>query len=78
MGSIISAIYDDIHEYEALCDRYGEKIQYSHGSADCYGAHASGLKKRRDQDYQTRLAVERAQREHARPAQDDARFVTRT
>ena len=45
MGSIMSAIRDDIEEYEALCSKYGEGIQYSpSGSAACYSDHAARLK----------------------------------
>jgi hypothetical protein len=50
MGSIMSAISDDIQEYRDLCDRYGERIQHSHGSPDCYGEHAKQLKARLDED----------------------------
>lgn len=50
MGSIMSAIADDIDHYEWLCTRFGEKTQYSHGSADCYGSHAEELKWWLEQD----------------------------
>lgn len=46
MGSIMSAISDDIDTYEGLCQQYGEKVQYTHGGPDCYGSHAADLKKR--------------------------------
>lgn len=46
MGNIFKAISDDIEEYEWLCRKYKEKVQNSHGSPDCYGEHASALKKR--------------------------------
>lgn len=46
MGSIMSAIRDDIAEYEALCKHYGEEVQYKHSSPDCYGKHADALKER--------------------------------
>jgi hypothetical protein len=46
MGSIMSAISDDIDEYVRLCEKYNEKVQYSSGSADCYGEHARKLKER--------------------------------
>jgi hypothetical protein len=42
----MSAIHDDIKEYEALCKKYGESVQYKAGSPDCYGAHAADLEKR--------------------------------
>jgi hypothetical protein len=69
MGSII---YDDISEYEALCRKYNEAVQYSRGSADCYGPHGAALKKRRDEAWLAeqrmndgRKAVEAQQREQA-------------
>lgn len=46
MGSVISAINDDMDEYEHLCEKYGEKVQYWTGGPHCYGEHALGLKKR--------------------------------
>lgn len=58
MGSIMSAIRDDIEEYEALCERYGERPQYSYGSADCYGEHAKELKKRAEADEPARRVME--------------------
>lgn len=42
----MSAIRDDIETYEHLCKKYGETVQYSHGSPDCYGKHADELKER--------------------------------
>jgi hypothetical protein len=64
MGSIIGAIYDDINEYILLCKQYNEKIQYSHGSEDCYGKHANKLKKWAREDYSEDMKTlrERAER----------------
>lgn len=55
MSDIISAINDDMEEYESLCKRYGEKPRYSPDSRgypllDCYGKHAEALKEKRDQE----------------------------
>lgn len=50
MGSIMSAISDDIDTYEHICERYGEAVQYSHGSADPYGEHCDELKWKLEQD----------------------------
>jgi uncharacterized protein YeaO (DUF488 family) len=51
MSNILSAIQDDIDEYEALCRRFKEPIQtkydsYGNNLPDCYGAHALALKTR--------------------------------
>jgi hypothetical protein len=46
MGSIMSAISDDIDTYEALCAKYGEQVQHDHHGPDCYGKHAIELKAR--------------------------------
>ncbi len=47
MSDILSAISDDIEEYEDLCQQFGEQVQRSDdGSPDCYGSHAKILKKR--------------------------------
>lgn len=56
MGSIISAIHDDIEEYQALCRRYNEPVvstftAQGHLLPDPYGEHANALKKRRDDEY---------------------------
>lgn len=56
MSDILSAIYDDIQEYEFLCRKYNEEIRYSENqfgirSPDCYGLHATELEKRRIEDY---------------------------
>lgn len=50
MGSIMSAISDDIEEYEALCKRYGEEVQYKHSGPDCYGKHKDELEWKLQQD----------------------------
>jgi hypothetical protein len=47
MSNSITAINDDIDRYVALCKRYNEKVQYTHGSPDCYGEHAKQLRERR-------------------------------
>lgn len=46
MGSILSAISDDIDEYLSLCRQYNENVISNNGSPDCYGEHAKSLKKR--------------------------------
>lgn len=66
MGSIISAIHDDINEYVALCEHFGEKIQYSpdhYGRQleDCYGAHATELKERQRVEASAKAAQRREQ-----------------
>jgi len=58
MGSIMSAISDDIDHYEYLCDRYGEKVQYSHGSANPYGSHCDELKWKLEQDKRAEQGLE--------------------
>lgn len=44
MGSIMSAIEDDIKEYLGFCKKFNEQPKYSDDSADCYGEHAKLLK----------------------------------
>ncbi len=51
MGSIISAIHDDIEDYQWLCQKYGEKVvttpdRYGNQLPDCYGPHAKSLEER--------------------------------
>jgi hypothetical protein len=47
MGSLTSAIRDDILDYVRRCQIFGEDVQYSpDGSPDCYGSHAEKLSKR--------------------------------
>lgn len=51
MGDILSAIADDIREYERRCKKYGEEVQiirsgWGEPSPDCYGVHAEELKRR--------------------------------
>ena len=51
MGSLLSAVADDIAEYEWLCMKYDEEIQltqdvYGNWSPDCYSTHAAELKHR--------------------------------
>ena len=52
MTDIMSKIADDIHEYEALCRKYGEEVVYTQTRwgdkcADCYGKHADKLQERK-------------------------------
>lgn len=51
MGSILSAIRDDMDRYEYLCEKYGEEPQYTKDSRGipllaCYGEHAAELEER--------------------------------
>jgi len=53
MGSINSAISDDMDDYKDLCKKFNEKPQYTpdhYGNMllDCYGQHANELKKRNE------------------------------
>ena len=50
MTNIFSAIRDDIKEYEELCNKYDEPVQYNYDSPDCYGEHAKELKNRSRHD----------------------------
>jgi hypothetical protein len=55
MGDIRSKVHDDIEEYRALCELYGEKPQkskdaYGNMLLDPYGPHARELKQRRQQE----------------------------
>lgn len=48
LGNILSAICDDMNDYETLCRKYGEGVQTSltaQGTQlpDCYGPHARKL-----------------------------------
>jgi hypothetical protein len=59
MGSILSAIHDDIGDYEDLCRKYGEEVQttpVANGQRlpDCYGAHAKALEERQRREYAER------------------------
>lgn len=60
MSNIIPAIYDDMKEYEQLCEDYDEEVQstldvYGNWIPACYGEHADQLKKRsREERYQNR------------------------
>ncbi len=56
MSDILSAIHDDMNEYEYLCRQYGEEIQktpdrWGNMLVDCYGQHASDLKARARIEY---------------------------
>jgi hypothetical protein len=46
MGSIISAIYDDIEKYESLCKFYFEKPVKDRYGVDPYCEHAQELRQR--------------------------------
>jgi hypothetical protein len=53
---MISAIHDDMEEYEALCKKYNEQPlrksdAYGNMLLDCYSEHASGLIKRRNKEW---------------------------
>lgn len=66
MGSIMSAIRDDIDE--SLCEKYGEKIRYSPTAQgvqlpDCYGEHAGSLKYRARVEYTMSRGKSRAEAE---------------
>ncbi len=57
MGNILSAIQDDIKEYEYLCRKYKEEVQtkfdaYGNRGPDCYGSHAQELKNRLQEESQ--------------------------
>jgi hypothetical protein len=59
MGSIISAIHDDMNDYERLCEKYSEKAKYSpdaYGNMllDCYSDHARKLKERERKEWEQR------------------------
>ena len=61
MGSIISAIHDDMEDYERLCEKYGEKPRvkpdaYGNRLLDCYGAHATELKRRQRLEWEADCA----------------------
>jgi hypothetical protein len=51
VGSIMSAIRDDIEHYETLCQRFGEHphTAAAGGATDCYGPHAESLRARLDE-----------------------------
>lgn len=66
MGSIISAINDDIDEYISFCKKYNEDIQYetwdtSDGQRTgvaCYGKHAQELKERSRKEYKEKIKTQ--------------------
>lgn len=64
MSDLMSAIRDDMDEYESLCHKYGEEIQYSKDAynyrmVDCYGKHAEELKeKNRKEQFISRVLSE--------------------
>lgn len=63
MSDILSAIQDDINEYENLCRRYNEQVQtkltaFGDRSPDCYGEHAQELKQRLIEETATKAQAE--------------------
>lgn len=63
MSDIISAIHDDMNEYEDLCRRFGEEVVrkwvgYQH-LPDCYSEHAKILVKRAHDEYAAKSAAQR-------------------
>ena len=53
MGSLMSAIADDIRWYVDLCQKHNEKVQYTkddYGNdlPNCYGSHAKKLEAKDD------------------------------
>lgn len=54
MGSIMSAIEDEMVEYERRCEKYGEKVVYTTGGPDCYGTHALQLKDRERAEHEAK------------------------
>jgi hypothetical protein len=55
MGSLMSAIRDDIQEYVSLCNLYGHEVRYrkdayGNSTEDCYGSHSEQLHKRKEQE----------------------------
>jgi hypothetical protein len=57
MSNIISAIQDDMDEYEDLCREYGETPirtpdRWGNMLVDCYGKHAQDLKRRARLEYE--------------------------
>ena len=64
MGSILSAIDDDMEEYRALCKHFGESVQsskdaYGNWLPDCYGEHAKSLKKRRQEEFKAKKEMKK-------------------
>jgi hypothetical protein len=69
MSNIISAIHDDMNEYEELCREYRETPiktpdRWGNMLVDCYGTHARDLKKRARLEYEQ----ERERSEYERKA----------
>ena len=62
MSNILKAISDDHDEYTALCQKFGEQMQFKDGKPDLYGSHARELGRRaHDEDEAIRIAgVERS------------------
>lgn len=52
MSNIISAIYDDIDEYEALCKKYNEKPVVDKTGINPYCEHARQLKTKQHKEWE--------------------------
>jgi hypothetical protein len=55
MGNILSAIHDDIDDYERHCKQFGERPVCDRGGPDPYGPHAKSLKKRAQEEYAAKM-----------------------
>ena len=52
MSNMISAIHDDIDEYQDLCKKYGEKPVVDKHGPNPYCAHARQLKERQRKEWE--------------------------
>lgn len=50
VSDLLSAIADDIKEYEELCEKYKEKPEMQGGSPNPYGNHCRRLQERLEKD----------------------------
>lgn len=50
MSDSITRVFEDIEEYEYLCKKYKEKVQYKNGFPDYSGEHAKELIKREKEE----------------------------
>lgn len=71
MGSILSAIRDDMDEYQDLCRKYGEEVQTTLTAQgvrlpDSYGKHAAKLKKRQAAEWAAAHAARSAAKVQAK------------
>lgn len=71
MGSILSAISDDINEYRWLCQHFREKVQHERGvyGPDCYGPHAKLLERRYARQREVGEIAERREHEQSKAAE---------